>query len=247
METHSQGSVAEVVEEVKPYVFKRHDAEKDETGNVVKAAYFKVYKRPNPEKDSAGNPIPATELLEGFEAEEFNSPLVGHRYISGLMKAMDAKIKEKVETMTTATSTTNHHPTETAAPQPTVTQGTCFEIPLIGEEPEIHVIGGVRYFELTVHEQDGDAKRKDIYLTDGVSRDFQIMFDVPVILPSGCLNVLRESIYTQMDCVDDVQNGKVLLIEKQVPRFSIQVMREVPQVEAEEWLRGRKKVILSKV
>ena len=232
METHSQA------EEVKTYVFKRHDAEKDEAGTVVKAAFFKVYKRPNPEVVN-GQKVEPTELLEGFEAEEFNSPLVGNRYISGLMKAMDAKIEAKAATLPTAPATT--------APQPAAAVGDGFEIPIIGEDPEIHIIGGIKYFELTVHEQDGDAKRKDIYLTDGVSRDFQIMFDTPVILPAGCLNVLRESIYTQMDCVDDVQNGKVLLVEKLVPRFSIQVHREVPQVEAEEWLRGRKKVVLSKV
>jgi len=219
MENHSQ------VEQEKPYVFKRQAEEKDEQGNVVKKACFKAFKRPANSEDAP------TELLEGFELEEFNSPLVGHRYISSLLKAIEEKAVTQAAEIT---------------PTPEISSKG-FEIPLIGEEPEIHVFGSVRYFRLTVHEQDNDMKRKDIYLTDGVSRDFQVMFDVPVILPEGCLNVLRESIYTQHECIDDVQNGKVILIEKQVPRFSIQVDKEVPQVEAEEWLRGTKKIILQKV
>ena len=204
----------------KPWVFK-----KQENGQ------FKVYERGT------------DNLLPGFEAEEFNSPLVGGRYISALLKAAEDSAVEKAKTVTLPAPTTSTkvepQATETGMPNKP------FEIPIIGEEPVIHVLG-TKYFELVIHEQDGDAKRKDIFVTDGVSRDFLIQFDVPVILPEGCLRVFRESVYTEMESVDNIAQGSVLLIEKQVPRFSIQVNKEIPQLEAEAWLREKKKVYLKR-
>lgn len=221
--------------EQKPWEFKELTARRQEVdGKTVRV--FKVYKRGT------------DELLEGFENEEFNSPLVGGRYIASLLKAAEAKAATIAATLQPVPK-----PAEAVAGQAssaTVIEGGVsgkagFEIPLIGEEPEIHQVGAVQYFELRVHEQDGDAKRKDIFLTDGVSRDFQILLDTPVILPAGCLNVLRESIYTEHECVDrSAVDGSVLLLEKHVPRFAIQIIREVPQGEAEGWLREKKRTYL---
>ena len=85
MDTHSQTVEKEIAETEKPYVFKKYDATKDEQGNITKPHYFKVHDRVT------------GEVLEGFEVEEFNSPLVGHRYINGVLKAIDAQIEQKTE------------------------------------------------------------------------------------------------------------------------------------------------------
>lgn len=114
------------------------------------------------------------------------------------------------------------------------------EIPIIGKREGIRVIGE-KYYELTIHEQDETVRRKDIFITDGSSRTFQVLLDKKVILPQGCLNVLKESIYTKLRQKEDLTAGRVQVDKEDIPRFSIQIHREVGQEEAEKWLANELK------
>ena len=145
--------------EPKPYTFRKvAPDEKDAEGNTVKRSPYKVLDR------ATGKPY------EGFEDKEFESPLHGGRYFHSLFKEVDAKADADAKIAPVA--------------DPPDSGNKPFNIPIIGEEPVIHVFG-TKYYEMVIHEQDGDAKRKDIFVTDGCSRDFLVKFDVPVILPAG--------------------------------------------------------------
>jgi len=208
----------------KTYFFKKDPDVNDGQGGIKKGK-FKVY-------DKATN-----ELLVGFEEREFGSPLEGGKFMFHVLKAVEKDAegaaedisKKKITDFTDDSVLTEGH------------EKKPFEAPFTGDLAEIKIIGGCKYVEISIHEQDDTAKRKDILVTDGVSRDFLIQYDTKVIVPEGVQNVLGECVYTQMACVYDAKEGKAWIEEKEVPRFSIQFHRIVPQEEAEEWLKGMKK------
>jgi hypothetical protein len=236
MDTHSQETAVKEAghEEEKPWQFKKQ-------GNNM----FKVFKRGT------------NELLEGFEQEEWNSPLVGNRYITALIKAaeskatVDAPVKAPAVTLGTSSAasagmvsdTSTHTGTESAQTTTAVKEEKSgFEIPIIGGIPDIQVTGSTQYWEVTVQEQSNDAKRKDIMATDGRSREFTILLGAKCILPIGVLNVLRESIYTFLTSHYDQAAGMAWVEPRDESRFTIQVHRQVPEDEAVKWLNERKRI-----
>ena len=237
MDSHSQE--AQVEQELKkkeleqPWKFR-----KQENG------MFKVYDLNGP-KDDQGNP---TKLLEGFEAEEWNSPLVGGRYIIGLIKAMEAKVAEKAESVKTASTATagvsevNAEAPGSKVPITHLPSGVALiGDPDDGRVSEPYQIGAVKYFEITVQEQADEVKRKDVLVTDGQGREFIVSYNQKAIVPSGVVNVLREAIYTFIKSNYDQARGMAWNEPYDVARFTIQIHREVPQAEAEAWLREQKK------
>jgi len=168
----------------------------------------------NPETD---------ELLEGFEDKAFGSPIEAGRFMSSILKAVDKTVAETVKKETTPPN-----------------EG--FEIPIIeGREPVIEVIGKQRYFEVVLHEQD-NMKRTNVFLNDGYNTDFLVVLDKPVILPEGAVNVAKEAVYTLIESHYDAKEGKAWDTTRDIPRFSVSILREVPYDEAKAWLSEQKKI-----
>lgn len=239
METHSQ----ETVEEVKPYVFKRHTEEKD----GKKEAYFKVYKRPNPEKDAEGNKIEPTELLEGFEEEAFNSPLVGHRYINGILAALDAKLKEVVPGLVITSDMIKRGKGEQQAGDESkktttltgVNAGDAQEIARAierGTEDEhgeareqakfVAAQGNRLMYKIVVPKQSNTDMNRPVYVPnhDG-GKDWYLERGKEYIVPQYVVSILKESIatMTSYDFQTDPQGVKAIPTIDRTPRFSLQI------------------------
>lgn len=153
--------------------------------------------------------------FEGFEDKEFGSPIEGFQFMK---KAVVPKVK------------------------PSIVAKDGFEIPTLeGREPYIEIIGKERYFEVVLHEQD-NTKRTNVFITDGQNRDFLVALDKKAILPEGAINVAKEAIYTVIEPHYDAKEGKAWETTRDVPRFSINILREVPHDEASKWLAEQKKI-----
>ena len=242
MDTHSQEVI--VVEEVKPYVFKRHV---EDLADGKKNTYFKVYKRPVPEKDAEGNKIEPTELLEGFEEEAFNSPLVGHRYINGILAALDEKLKATIPSLVVTSDMIKRGTSEQqAGDESTKTQtlagvdagdaqqiARAIEKSVEDEHGEardqakfVAAQGNRLMYKIVVPKQSNTDMNRLVYVPnhDG-GKDWYLERGKEYTVPQYVVSILKESIATSTsyDFQTDPQGVKAIPTIDRTPRFSLQI------------------------
>jgi len=114
------------------------------------------------------------------------------------------------------------------------TEGEGFQIPVI------EIVGDTRYFEVIIREHD-EPKRTSEPITDGFNTTYFVALGKKVILPEAVINTAREAVYTVIETFQDDKTLKCTTIPRQSPRFSVEVIRTVPQEEAIRWIREQKR------